>query len=68
MGKSSIAGSVGPATVTRLDAIDGFPNPLRIPRVGKWVLENYPVRAKVGDTVVALRSEVPRSARDDKEN
>ncbi|HSD71235.1 MAG TPA: hypothetical protein VLE54_00510, partial [Thermoanaerobaculia bacterium] len=39
---------------TWLDAIDGIPNPRRIPRVWRWVLENYPVRAKVGDTVVAL--------------
>jgi hypothetical protein len=53
---------------TWLDAIDGIPNSRRIPRVWKWVLENYPVRAKVGETVVALRSEIPRSARDDKEN
>ena len=39
---------------TWLDAMDGIPNPRRIPRVWAWVLENYPVRAKVGDTVVAL--------------
>jgi hypothetical protein len=37
-----------------LDAIDGIRNSQRIPRVWAWVLENYPVRAKVGDTVVAL--------------
>ena len=39
---------------TWLDAIDGIPNSRRIPRVWKWVLENYPVRARVGDTLVAL--------------
>jgi hypothetical protein len=39
---------------TWLDAIDGIPNSRRIPRVWSWVLENYPVRAKVGDTLVAL--------------
>jgi hypothetical protein len=39
---------------TWLDAIDGIPNSRRIPRVWSWVLENYPVREKVGDTVVAL--------------
>ena len=37
-----------------LDAIDGIPNSRRIPRVWRWVLENYPVREKVGDTLVAL--------------
>jgi hypothetical protein len=37
-----------------LDAIDGIPNSRRIPRVWSWVLENYPVRVKVGDTLVAL--------------
>jgi hypothetical protein len=37
-----------------LDAIDGIPNSRRIPRVWSWVEENYPVRVKVGDTVVAL--------------
>ena len=37
-----------------LDAIDGIPNSQRIPRVWSWVLENYPIREKVGDTVVAL--------------
>jgi hypothetical protein len=37
-----------------LDAIDGIPNSRRVPQVWKWVTENYPVRAKVGDTVVAL--------------
>jgi hypothetical protein len=41
-------------TGTWLDAIDGIPNSRRIPRVWSWVLENYPVREKVGDTVVAL--------------
>jgi hypothetical protein len=41
-------------TGTWLDAIDGIPNSRRIPRVWAWVLENYPVREKVGDTVVAL--------------
>ncbi len=41
-------------TGTWLDAIDGIPNSRRIPRVWAWVLENYPVRAKVGDTVIAL--------------
>jgi hypothetical protein len=41
-------------TGTWLDAIDGIPNSRRIPRVWSWVLENYPVRAKVGDTTVAL--------------
>jgi len=39
---------------TWLDAIDDVPNSRRIPRVWRWVLENYPARAKVGDTVVAL--------------
>jgi hypothetical protein len=39
---------------TWLDAIDGIPNSRRIPRVWSWVLENYPLRAKVGDTTVAL--------------
>ncbi|HEY3124003.1 MAG TPA: hypothetical protein VGK70_08045 [Thermoanaerobaculia bacterium] len=37
-----------------LDAIDGVPNSRRIPRVWSWVLDNYPMRAKVGDTIVAL--------------
>jgi hypothetical protein len=48
-----------------LDAIDGIPNSRRIPRVWSWVLENYPSRVKVGDTVVALPAEpqlvIPRS-------
>jgi hypothetical protein len=47
------------ASGTWLDAIDGIPNSRRIPRVWKWVLENYPVRAKVGDTVVALPRDHP---------
>lgn len=47
-------------TGTWLDAIDGIPNSRRIPRVWAWVLENYPVREKVGDTIVAL----PRGSRD----
>jgi hypothetical protein len=37
-----------------LDAIDGVPNSRRIPRVWSWVLRNYLVRVKVGDTTVAL--------------
>jgi hypothetical protein len=41
-------------TGTWLDAIDGIRNSTRIPRVWAWVLENYPVREKVGDTIVAL--------------
>jgi hypothetical protein len=42
-----------------LDAIDGIRNSQRIPRVWAWVLENYPVRAKVGETVVALPRDHP---------
>jgi hypothetical protein len=47
-------------TGTWLDAIDGIPNSRRIPRVWAWALENYPVRAKVGDTTVLLPPERPR--------
>ena len=39
---------------TWLDAIDGIRNEQRIPRIWSWVAENYPVRERVGDTVVAL--------------
>ncbi|HEU5248659.1 MAG TPA: hypothetical protein VFW15_01610 [Thermoanaerobaculia bacterium] len=47
-------------TGTWLDAIDGIPNSRRIPRVWAWVLENYPVRARVGDTTVLLPPERAR--------
>ncbi len=47
-------------TGTWLDAIDGIPNSRRIPRVWAWVLENYPVRAKVGDTAIALPAGLSR--------
>ena len=46
-------------TGTWLDAIDGIRNSSRIPRVWKWVEENYPVRVKVGDTTVALPASPP---------
>ena len=39
---------------TYLDALDGIPNSTRIPKVWEYALKNYPVRQRVGETVVAL--------------